>query len=61
MMQKRTDPGHHAGRMGARQIYEALRDQIMSLWRAFAVGLSGARMEEGRDRRDGAQARAARL
>lgn len=31
MMQKRTDPGHRAGRMGARQIYEALRDQIMSL------------------------------
>lgn len=31
MMQKRTDPGHRAGRMGARQIYVALRDQIMSL------------------------------
>lgn len=31
MMQKRTDPGHRAGRMGARQIYAALRDQIMSL------------------------------
>lgn len=30
-MQKRTDPGRRAGRMGARQIYEALRDQIMSL------------------------------
>ena len=31
MMQKRTNPGRDAGRMGARQIYEALRDQIMSL------------------------------
>lgn len=30
-MQKRTDPGRRAGRMGAREIYEALRDQIMSL------------------------------
>lgn len=30
-MQKRTDPGRRAGRMGARQIYEALRDQIMAL------------------------------
>ncbi|WP_375143565.1 PLP-dependent aminotransferase family protein [Bradyrhizobium sp. CCGUVB14] len=31
MMQKRTNPDRRAGRMGARQIYEALRDQIMSL------------------------------
>ncbi|MGY0574579.1 MocR-like pyridoxine biosynthesis transcription factor PdxR [Bradyrhizobium sp. RDM12] len=31
MMQKRTNFARRAGRMGARQIYEALRDQIMSL------------------------------
>ena len=31
MMQKRTNPGRHTRHMGARQIYEALRDQIMSL------------------------------
>jgi GntR family transcriptional regulator/MocR family aminotransferase len=31
MMQKRTDPAPRASRMGARQIYEVLRDQILSL------------------------------
>lgn len=31
MIQMKTNPGRSAGRVGARQIYEALRDQIMSL------------------------------
>ncbi|SFH97663.1 MocR-like pyridoxine biosynthesis transcription factor PdxR [Bradyrhizobium sp. cf659] len=31
MIQMKTNPGRSARRMGARQIYEALRDQIMSL------------------------------
>src|SRR5437868_3405176 len=30
MIQMKTNPAHRAGRVGARQIYEALRDQIMA-------------------------------
>uniref|UniRef100_UPI0012FDD9E6 GntR family transcriptional regulator n=3 Tax=Nitrobacteraceae TaxID=41294 RepID=UPI0012FDD9E6 len=30
MIQMKTTPGDRAGRMGARQIYEALRDQILT-------------------------------
>src|SRR6185312_4532436 len=30
MVQMKTTPGDRAGRMGARQIYEALRDQILT-------------------------------
>ena len=31
MLQMKTNSGRRTGRMGARQIYEALRDQIMAL------------------------------